>query len=104
MGKKEVSFEGVMELGKLITYLEDLAASFKSGTVVVQHGDEYVALTPEPVVEMEVEAEQKKDKEKFTLELSWKKDEQVVESGREFKISSEKPAEAPETEDKPEEA
>jgi amphi-Trp domain-containing protein len=69
--KKEIAFEGKVELQKVIEYLEQLVASLKDGKVVVEKGREFLVLEPSEIVEIEVEAEQKKDEEKFSLELEW---------------------------------
>jgi len=100
MAKKEVEFKGNLEQKQLVSYLEELIKSIKSGTVVVQHGAEHVALTPQDVMELEVEAKQKDNKEKLSLEISWKKSVAAAEAPETFKISSEAP-EVPKTEEPP---
>ena len=69
--KKEIGFEGRVELQKAIEYLEQLVAGLKEGKVVVEKGRDFLVLEPAEIVEIEVEAEQKKDEEKFSLELEW---------------------------------
>ncbi len=95
MSKKEVSMEGMMELSAAVSYLEGLVKSLKEGKVVVQKGDEFVELTPEKNVYLEIEAKQKKEKEKITVELFWgKKEEEKPEEEEavpELKISSKAP-------------
>ncbi len=90
-GKKEVSFKGKVELDKAIEYLERLSASLKEGRVVVEKGREFVALEPSEVVEIEVEAEQKKDEEKLSIELEWGRN-WTAEAEPGLRISSAEPA------------
>lgn len=72
MSKKEVSLKRTMETKQVISYMEDIVSSMKAGTVCVQRGDEFVTLKPSAPIEMEIEAEQKKDKESLVIELSWR--------------------------------
>ena len=71
MGKKEISYKGKVEYQKAIEYLEELVKGLKSGEVYLQDGEEFVELSPAKVVQIEASASQKKEKEKFSLELSW---------------------------------
>jgi amphi-Trp domain-containing protein len=91
LGKKEISFKGRLEQQKLVGYLEELLAGLKSGTVFIQHGDDFVRLSPTELVEFEVEASQKKGKEKLTLEISWLV-EGPTDSDSELKITTSEPA------------
>ncbi len=72
MSKKEVSLKRTMETKQAISYLEDIVSSMKAGTVCVQRGDEFVTLKPSAPIDMDIEAEQKKDKESLVIELSWR--------------------------------
>lgn len=69
--KAEVSFEGTMTLDKVLTYLEELTASIRAGSIRVEKGTEQVVLQPADVVTLEVKAKAKKHKQSFRLELSW---------------------------------
>jgi amphi-Trp domain-containing protein len=71
MGKKEISYKGRVEYQKAIEYLEELVKGLKRGSVYLQNGEEEVQLHPAEIVHIEASASQKKEKEKFTLELSW---------------------------------
>ncbi|SHL15490.1 amphi-Trp domain-containing protein [Desulfatibacillum alkenivorans DSM 16219] len=104
MSGNKVSQSQTMELEKVAAYLEDLAASFKEGKIVVAKGDEFVTLTPPEQVFVEVEAKAKKDKNKFSLELSWRA-LGPVDGGESLVISSEEPEieEEPEGEEAEEE-
>ena len=73
MGKKEVQMKSKMEIEKAIEVIESLLAGLKKGKVFVQHGDKVIEITPEKMVKLEVEAEQKKDKEKIYVKMTWHK-------------------------------
>lgn len=78
--KTEVSFEGTMTLDKVLSYLEELTASIRAGSIKVEKGVEQVMLQPADVVTLEVKAKAKKNKQSFRLELSWEGDR--LEIGR----------------------
>lgn len=61
-----------LEIGGVIGYLEALTKSLKDGKVVVEHGEEFVALDIPKAGVVEVEAKKKKGKAKFSLSLSWR--------------------------------
>ncbi|TVQ97317.1 MAG: amphi-Trp domain-containing protein [Desulfovibrionales bacterium] len=88
MSKKEVKLKGVMETSQVVTYLEDLIAGLKEGTICVRQGEEFVTLCPDQKVDMEVKASAKKGKEKFEMELSWYR-ERAEEESQLITISSE---------------
>ena len=60
-----------MTLDKVLTYLEELAASVRAGSIRVDSGGEAVVLQPADTVTLEVKAKTKKNKQSFRLELSW---------------------------------
>ena len=74
MSKNKIEIEGVMELSRVIAYLENLLEGLKSGTVYVQAGTEAATLCPPSIVDFEMEVAQKKDKSKITVEIAWKQD------------------------------
>jgi amphi-Trp domain-containing protein len=78
--KSEVSFEGTMTLDKVLSYLEELTASIRAGSIKVEKGVEQVTLQPADVVTLEVKAKTKKNKQSFRLELSGEGDR--LEIGR----------------------
>lgn len=88
MGKKGVSLETTLPLGQAVDYLEDLVQSLRQGRVVVQKGHEFIQLTPAALVEVELEAVRKKDKEKFVLELSWRVDPDAERDQAQVRIGS----------------
>lgn len=73
--KRELSFEGVVDRATLVTYLEGLAAAFRSGSVPVEHGNERIVLKPGEQFELEVEAKIKKRTNKLELQIEWEEPE-----------------------------
>jgi amphi-Trp domain-containing protein len=104
--KNEIKIKQTMELGTVNDILKDLVKSFEEGTVCLEKGREFVTLRPGKVIEVEIEAETKKDKQKLNVELSWRQLEPEEEELPAIKISSEEPEmeaptpeeDAPETE------
>ncbi|GMT49245.1 MAG: hypothetical protein IEMM0008_0784 [bacterium] len=88
--KQDVSMKGLVSSKEAAAYLQDLITCFKAGTICVQQGDEFVTLKPEDMVLLEIEAEQKKDKEKFILEMTWRKGEKL-NGDIDLKITSKEP-------------
>ena len=87
---REVSVKAHMEIGQVIEYLEALIASLKEGKVYVEQGTNVIALMPADSMEVEIEAVEKKGKQKFNMELAWhKKALSVQDVG--LRISSTKP-------------
>lgn len=75
MSKKEVKLKGVMDRNQVAAYLEDLLAGLKAGEVKVQQGEQFVTLHPQQMIDVEIEASVKKNKEKIEMEFVWRKEE-----------------------------
>lgn len=104
MSGKQISFKAFVEVEQAVSYLEDLARSLRDGTVYVRQGAQFVELAPDGGMEIEVEAAEKKGKQKLSFELSWRrKVEPEPGGGSGLSISSEKP-DIPEPEPEPGEA
>jgi amphi-Trp domain-containing protein len=90
MSEQSIEFKKVMELADVVKYLEALAEGFRSRKVVVEKGEKILTLNPPTAMDLEMEVKQKKDKAKFSIELSWKSgsDKDLAEM---IKISSEEP-------------
>ncbi|XXJ18609.1 amphi-Trp domain-containing protein [Desulfovibrio caledoniensis] len=71
MDKQKISVKKVLEYKDAVSYIEDLAKSFRSGTIVLESGEEHVVMKPSAQVAVKVEAKAKKDKQKISFELSW---------------------------------
>jgi len=100
MDKDKIEMKTVMESAAVAEYLTQLAKGFKSGSITVEKDGESLTLVPAETAEVEVEARMKKDKARFSLEVTWRtacaQDEPAS-----LKISAEAPvAEAPKAEDK----
>lgn len=104
MKEKKIEFKQTMKTGQLVEYFQDIIKSFKEGKVVVAHEDEHVELTPPDIVLVEIEAKQKKNSEKFSLEIFWMATSKSKDEGKKLCISSEipEPAEEEEKPDEPE--
>lgn len=89
--KSEVKIKRTMEAEALADVLDDLVKSFREGTVCVEKGEEFVTLNPGGRIEMEMEAGQKKGKQKFSMELNWRQVDVQEEEAADFKISSQEP-------------
>lgn len=81
MSKNTVKIDSLMELSRVITTLEEVLASLKRGALNISLGDDSVTLVPPPVVDFEMELEEKKDKAKLSLEISWRKDKRAMAAG-----------------------
>lgn len=99
METEKIELKSLMEASEVADYLTALAAGFRAGRIVVEKDGECLVISPaaDAKAEVEIEARLKKDKAKFSLELSWRLSEELV-PGSEFKISSELPKPAPEAE------
>lgn len=90
MSDNSIELRKVIEIQNAVEYLEALAAGLKAGNIVVEQGERKLTLNPPPIVELQIEAKQKKAKAKFVMELQWKSGavEDVEES---IQISSQVP-------------
>ncbi len=94
MGKQGIVIKGSMDYASVVAFLEDVVRSFKERKLCVQRGEEYVTLTPGESIDLEVEAAQKKGKQKLCIELNWR-EELGAESDTPFKVSSCEPEPEP---------
>lgn len=72
MDKDKIEMKAVMETAAVADYLEALARGFKKGQITVEKGGESLTLIPVETAEVEVEARVKKDKARFSLEVTWR--------------------------------
>jgi Predicted membrane protein len=98
MDKDKIEMKTLMESAAVAEYLTQLAKGFKSGSIVVEKDGESLTLTPAETAEVEVEARVKKDKARFSLEVTWRTAASLDEPAS-LKISAtapktEKPAKA----------
>ena len=71
--RREMKMKGGMNVDSAVSYLENLIESIKTGAVHLEKGANVMALHPSELLKVEVQAVQKKDKEKITIELAWKR-------------------------------
>jgi len=93
METSKVEMKQIQKIGEVVTYLEGLLKGFKEGKIVVQQGDNFVSLVPTEQVVVEVSAKRKKNKDKFSLELSWQ--DAAAACAETVKITAKEPACAP---------
>ena len=90
MEKEKVGVKKTLQYKEAVAYMEDLTKSFKSGTIVIESGQDHVTMKPTNQVCIKVEAKTKKDKQKIGFEISWS-DEQLAD----LKISDKEPTGVP---------
>jgi amphi-Trp domain-containing protein len=88
--KKEFEFDKVIPAEDITDYLRVLVDAFEKGVVTLNSSEGSFCLKPSGLIHLEVEAVSKKDKEKFELKFSWRKDAlNPSDMEKEFYISSE---------------
>jgi amphi-Trp domain-containing protein len=92
MKKNEVAIKRKLEADAVATMLLDLAKSFKEGKVVIQKGSSFVTLRPAGVIEVEIEAVEKKGKQKIEIKLDWEEEILLDAAEAKIKISAEDPS------------
>jgi len=90
MDKDKIEMKAMMESAAVAEYLTALAKGFKSGAITVEKDGESLTLIPAETAEVEVEARVKKDKARFSLEVTWRMAQELDDSAG-FKISAEAP-------------
>ncbi len=110
MDKDKIEMKAVMETAAVADYLEALARGFKKGQITFEKDGESLTLIPVETAEVEVEARVKKDKARFSLEVTWRvareqDDPTALRISAEASVGAGKdgPAKAPEKKDRKEE-
>jgi amphi-Trp domain-containing protein len=88
--KRELKVERDMSLAELTEYLQELVNALRAGKLYVEHGSKVLSLLPAEKVKLEIEARQKKDKEKFGLEVTWTRPVSLGASDVDLRISGHK--------------
>jgi len=91
MKKNEVAIKYKLETDAVAAMFSDLAKSFKEGKVVIQKGASLVTLRPAGVIEVEIEAVEKKGKQKIEIQMDWEEDILLDAAEAGIKISAEEP-------------
>ena len=96
MKTNEIEIKKTLGKGEAADILTQLAGCFEKGRLVLARDEQFVALAPGEAVGIEIEAAQKKDKEKLMIKMVWRTTEPEHQDGQ-LKILSDEP-EPPETE------
>lgn len=72
MEKKTIEIEETMTREQVADYFRMLATGLQNGSIELKNGEETLTLTPTEMIAVEIAAKQKKDKSKFTMEISWR--------------------------------
>jgi len=92
MSKKELKVKTRGDLEGALKHLRDITNSLKEKKIVIQKEDSFIALTPKKEVMVEIQGEQKRDKESISIKLSWKTEELLSNtSASTLTISSKEP-------------
>jgi len=73
MNTKEIKIEGKLELKLIIDYFSRIIEGLRAGKINIKKGQDIMTLNPEGLIEIQVEAKQKKGEEKYELKLKWEK-------------------------------
>lgn len=60
-----------LEYDDALEYFANLLQGMKTGTIVVEHGENFVSFDAGKCVTLSIKAKQKKGKQKLSLELEW---------------------------------
>ncbi|MCU0600859.1 MAG: amphi-Trp domain-containing protein [Desulfobacterales bacterium] len=74
MKESKISHNQHMKREDLVSYLENLIASIKTGKIVIERNGRFVSLTPPNSVNLELQAKTKKDKGELSIEISWRQE------------------------------
>jgi amphi-Trp domain-containing protein len=99
MGKNSVALEKKMSALEVVSFMESIIASLKKGKIVLQQGGQFVVLQPGGSITVEVEASQKMEKGKLSVDLKWRQPEESQHEA-DIIVSSTEPEPEPETEEK----
>ena len=86
----ELKIKHSMPLEELAAYLKDISETLGKGQTCLQYDSKFITLHPAKEVEVKIQAEQKKGKERLSLELSWHLAEEKSKPNG-FKITASEP-------------
>lgn len=89
--KSDIKIKQTMDADGVSRLLADIVNSLKNGTICIERGEEFTTLVTGTEIEAEIEASQKKDKQKLSISLSWRLHSLKEEEGESFRISSAEP-------------
>lgn len=70
--KRTIEIEESMSREQAADFFRMLANGLQSGSIELKSGEETLTLSPTDMISVEIEAKQKKDKSKFSMEMSWR--------------------------------
>ncbi len=89
MGKKEeFEHESVQDPRTISQYLQALIQGFESGRITFNIDDDEFSLFPNNLIEVEIKARRKGEKNKLSLKFSWKENRDGMPDSRQIKIGS----------------
>lgn len=71
--RREVVFEGDVDLQSAVAHLEALVAALKSGTLSIEQGVQTLTVHPAGSIALAVKVKSKVDREAVSLELAWER-------------------------------
>jgi amphi-Trp domain-containing protein len=95
-GKREVAFEGLLQIEEAMEQVQSVLNGLKSGTLCVQQGSRMVTVHPGKEMEVLVKVKTKEDRESVSVELAWKASA-AARVADEFRILDREPGEHRET-------
>ena len=72
--KREVVFEGDVDLPSAIAHVEAVVAGLKSGTLSVEQGMQTLTVHPAGSMSLAVKVKRKAERETVSLELTWERE------------------------------
>jgi amphi-Trp domain-containing protein len=90
MKENKISHRQLVKKDDAIAYLENMIKSLREGKIVIERNGQFVSMTAPDLMNMEISAKDKKDKNELCIELSWRK-EPFVPDIAPLNITSEEP-------------
>lgn len=72
MSKEKIEIEKVLDLPTAIAHLENVLSGLRKGSLTLTQGLDSVTLNTPSVLAFELSASRRKEKQKLSIELSWK--------------------------------
>jgi amphi-Trp domain-containing protein len=71
-GKREVAFEGLVNIDDAVEQLQSVLKGMQSGTLCVQQGSRTITVHPDKEIEIFVKVKTKDERESVSIEMQWK--------------------------------
>lgn len=92
MKENKISHRQLLKKEDAIAFLESMVSSLKAGKVVIERNGQFVSMLAPDIMNMELSAKDKKDKNELCIEFSWRK-EPFIPDVAPLNITSEEPPE-----------